>query len=407
MTRPERQRATRAVIESVIENGAFRLAYQPIVHLDTGTVSGVEALCRFNDGAATERRFRQSERLGVAAELDFVIIRRVLEELPALPDGYLAINLSPPTLLDERLGEMLLAPPVPANRIVIEVTEHARIPDYERAERILGVIRRSGIRLAVDDAGAGYSTFRHILSLRPDMIKMDRSITHDVDSDPARRTLATALVMLGGEIGATVIAEGVETMEEAAALQRAGIRRGQGFALARPGGLPVPPLAYSPAPAADLADVSVPATAATRSVAAHGLLAAAESIGAVLDMLNERPTGIGDDRYRGLVGTAQRQARHVGDALRDLVLGLPGETVELPREEAAAGEGGVGRQDSSRARAGGHLRDAADAVQAAESHLEDAVSFARSAGVTWEEIAEILGMTRQGVSKRYGRRVEH
>jgi len=408
VTGSEPQPATKAEIESVISDGAFRLAYQPIVHLDTGTLAGVEALCRFADGANTEERFRESERLGVAPELDFAIIQRALEELPQLPDGYVSINLSPPTLLDERLGELLLAPGLPANRIVIEVTEHARIPDYERAERLLAVIRSSGIRLAVDDAGAGYSTFRHILSLRPDMIKMDRSITQDVDSDTARRTLATALVIFGGEIGATVIAEGIETQEEAVALRRAGIKRGQGFALAPPAPLPVPALTYEPVPITDLVDLSIAEAPPIRSVAAHGLLAAADSIGAVLDMLNERLAGIGEDRYRGLVGTAQRQARHVGDALRDMVLGMPTNTIQLTRETEAPArpERVPSAQDSPRASGRRRLRDAADAVQAAQSHLEDTVALARNEGVTWEDVAEILGMTRQGVSKRYGRRAD-
>ena len=135
-------------------------------------------------------------------------------------------------MLDERLADVLVGSGVPAERVVVEVTEHARITDYERAEQQLGVIRASGVRLAVDDAGAGYATFRHILSLRPDIIKMDRSITQDIDTDTARRALATALVVFAGEIGAIIIAEGVETGEEILALRRAGILRAQGFALA-------------------------------------------------------------------------------------------------------------------------------------------------------------------------------
>src|SRR5690348_16645095 len=197
---------TRTEIETCIDDRAFRVEYQPIVHLDTGTIAGVEALCRFTDGAATERRFRQCERLGLAPGLDLAIVETVLADLPHTPGEFVSINLSPSTLLDERLADALLASDVPADRVVIEVTEHARIPDYERAQRLLAAIRASGIRLAVDDAGAGYATFRHILALRPDVIKMDRSITHDIDADTARRALATALVIFAGELGATVVA---------------------------------------------------------------------------------------------------------------------------------------------------------------------------------------------------------
>src|SRR5436305_8023852 len=229
------------------EAGAdFRLVYQPIVHVDTGTIAGVEALTRFDDGRSPEFWFTECERLGTAAELDLLIIERALADLPLLPQGYLAVNLSPSTLRDPRLTDLLLGPRVPAERIVVEVTEHARVADYLEAQRVLGALRRAGVRVAVDDAGAGYSTFRHILQLRPDIIKMDQSITRDIDTDPARRALATALVIFAGEVGASVVAEGVETHAELCALTSAGIYRGQGFAIAAAQSLPLAPLCFTP-----------------------------------------------------------------------------------------------------------------------------------------------------------------
>jgi EAL domain-containing protein (putative c-di-GMP-specific phosphodiesterase class I) len=383
----------------------LRLAYQPILHLDTGNVAGMEALCRFDDGASPEQRFQECETLGLAADLDLVIIDRALGDLGRIPDGYLSINLSPSTLLDPRLADVLLGPSVPADRIVLEVTEHARIADYEKAEEQLAAIRASGIRLAVDDAGAGYATFRHILSLRPDIIKMDRSITQDIDSDTARRALATALVIFGGEIGATLIAEGVETTDEILALRRAGIHRAQGFALARPAPLPIEPIEYEPLSIADVLDLPAMASeaspsvqAATEGVRAHGLLAAVDAIGAVLDMLNERLATIGEDRYRGLVGTAQRQARHVGSVLRDTVRGVPDEPAFLGIDDRAPNErGSFGLAERRR------LQKAMDALGAAQTEVDDAVFSGRRTGATWDEIAKILGMTRQGASKHYRR----
>ena len=308
MSRADRQAGLRAEIESCISDRAFALAYQPIVHLDTGTLAGVEALCRFHDGAPPERRFRQSERLGLAADLDLAIIERALDDVAALPPGDVSVNLSPSTILDERLCDLLVGADVGGERLVIEVTEHARIPDYQKAQDQLAVIRESGIRLAVDDAGAGYSTFEHILSLRPDMIKMDRSITHDIDSDGARRALAAALVLFGADIGATIVAEGVETSDEIAALRRAGIHWAQGFALGPPAMLPLPPLAYEP--------------------------------------------GAPDD--------------------------------EATRRGARA-----------------RVQTALASVRSAERELEATVATARETGLSWEEVADILGMTRQGASKRY------
>jgi EAL domain-containing protein (putative c-di-GMP-specific phosphodiesterase class I) len=397
--------APTAEIESCIRERAFRLAYQPILHLDTGSVAGVEALCRFTDGASTEHRFQQCETLGLAADLDLAIIEAAMADLPHLPDGYLSINLSPSTLLDPRLGELLLASDVPAERVVVEVTEHARVQNYEEAEKLLAALRDSGIRLAVDDAGAGYATFRHILSLRPDIIKMDRSITQDIDSDTARRALATALVIFGGEIGATIIAEGVETRGEILALRRAGIHRAQGFALAPPALLPLSPVDYKPVALANLLDVPSSAPGISLRPAegdkAHGLLAALDAIGAVLDMLNERLAAIGEERYRGLVGTAQRQARHVGGALRDMVRALPEQTLQ-DSPEAAGTPGPLPKEDTPLS-ALRRVGEAAEAAQAAQALLERTVSTCRQAGATWNEIAQVLGMTRQGASKRFSR----
>ena len=422
---------TRAQIEACIRDRAFHLVYQPIVHLDTGQPAGVEALCRFEDGASPQRRFQQAEALGRAADLDLAIIEAVLAELPALPEGYVSINLSPSTVLDGRIRDALLAG-TPTERIVIEITEHAPVPDYEKADQLLSALRASGIRLAVDDAGAGYSTFRHILRLRPDIIKMDRSITHDIDSDTARRALATALVIFGGEIGAIVVAEGVETTAEVLALRRAGIHRAQGFLLAPPAPLPLRPIGYEPLPLSDLLDLPartserVPLDEATMAVRAHGLLAGMDAIEGVLDMLNERLAAIGEDRYRDLVGTAQRQAHHVGGALRHLVRGFPAEALSIedavglarvPRSERVASPSSKqcrGRsaadpdavaidEESARSRARRRLRAAVDALHGAQSEIEDTVALGRKAGVSWDEVAEILGMTRQGVSKRFGR----
>src|SRR5205823_5794061 len=147
-------------------------------------------------------------------------------------------NLSPSTLLEPGLAELLQSAPVPAERLVMEITEHTRVPNYSEARKTLQVLRDAGIHLAIDDAGAGYATFRHVLRLRPDIIKMDQSITQHIDRDQARVALATALVIFASEIGAVVIAEGVETRGELAALQAAGVSRAQGFALCRPQSLP-------------------------------------------------------------------------------------------------------------------------------------------------------------------------
>jgi EAL domain-containing protein (putative c-di-GMP-specific phosphodiesterase class I) len=321
-------------VGSATKADAFRLVYQPIVHLDSGQIAGVEALCRFHDGRAPERWFEECERRGTAAALDLDIIEQALADMPSLPDGYLAINLSPSTLRDPRLPELLRARGVPSDRIVVEITEHARVSDYLEAQRVLGALRKAGIRVAVDDAGAGYSTFRHILQLKPDIIKMDQSITRDIDTDPARRALATALVIFAGEVGASVVAEGVETEAELDACEAAGIYRAQGFAISAAQSLPLAPLAFKPR-VVDLADnFPIEAQAwidmdASVAVTAHGLLSAIAAIETALNLLRQRYGVIPEEEFRAIVGAAERQAKLVGGVLRDLVRGLPPGTLAL------------------------------------------------------------------------------
>jgi hypothetical protein len=143
-------------------------------------------------------------------------------------------------------------------------------------------------------------------------------------------------------------------------------------------------------------------------------LASVDAITGVLDMLNERLAAIGEDRYRGLVGTAQRQAHHVEGALRAMARGLPGEVgpalserepapASFVRAASEAAEADAsGERESDRAKARRRMQSAVDAVGAAQEQLADIVALARKAGVSWDETAAILGMTRQGASKRYG-----
>jgi EAL domain-containing protein (putative c-di-GMP-specific phosphodiesterase class I) len=125
-----------------------------------------------------------------------------------------------------------------AERIVVEVTEHEAIEDYPRLRSAVDALRGLGVRLAIDDAGAGYASLRHILQLSPDFIKLDIALTRDIHEDPPQRALAAALVTFAREIGATITAEGVEVVEEAETLKDLGVELGQGFFLGRPDALP-------------------------------------------------------------------------------------------------------------------------------------------------------------------------
>lgn len=128
----------------------------------------------------------------------------------------MSVNLSAEAVLAAATVELLTAGA--PRRVVVELTEHAQVADYALLEQRLAGLRAAGVRVAVDDAGAGFASMRHIVRLRPDIIKIDLELTRGVDADPARRALAAALITFGADIGATIVAEGVETAGELAVL---------------------------------------------------------------------------------------------------------------------------------------------------------------------------------------------
>ena len=216
-------------------HGPVAMAYQPIVALADNAPIAVEALARFS----TEPRqmanvwFRDAARCGLIVELDMVTMAKAVEALEWLPqDVALHINLAPETLFAGR-GQDLLDLDEP-ERVVIEITEHSDIADYAQLNRALAPLRDRGVRLAVDDVGAGFSSLRHVLVLEPDMIKLDVSLCRGIDSNGVRRALARALTAFGQEIDKMVVAEGVETESELEALLELGITHAQGYLLGRP-----------------------------------------------------------------------------------------------------------------------------------------------------------------------------
>lgn len=344
-------RGRRAEVEALIEHRAFSVVYQPIVHLESGGLSGVEALCRFDDGRPPDYWFAMCREVGLADAMDMVVIETVLGDLYALPDtGYLSINLSVATLQSVDLLLELLAPALPARAIVLELTEHAVVDDYEAVTAAVDRLRAAGLHFAVDDAGAGYATFRHIVRLRPDIIKLDRSITEGINDDPAHGALAAALVIFAGEIGASVVAEGVETDEELMAVRTIGISRAQGFGLSYPQPLPVGPTTYQPVPFVDLVGASsllrdnpraikLPSgqaqADAVAAVLAHDLLTSTAAMKNAIGLLRQNDGELPVDEFRALCAMLDRQVTHVNDVLMGLVRGLSLAALQALREDKA------------------------------------------------------------------------
>ena len=220
-----------------VEQRALRTVFQPIVDLRTGALVGAEALSRFTlaPEMTPDRWFAVAAEVGLGTELELLAVETALAAAQGLPPHlYLSVNLSPTTLRSGRLPGLLAASGWPPERLVVEITEHTRVEDYGSLEGCLAELRAPGFRLAVDDAGAGYASFRHILGLRPEYIKLDRALVDGIDTDPARRALVSAVVTFGDEVGASVIAEGIETSGELQSARRLGVAAGQGYLLGRP-----------------------------------------------------------------------------------------------------------------------------------------------------------------------------
>ncbi|WP_377844047.1 EAL domain-containing protein [Bosea sp. UC22_33] len=232
-------RARRAAVENIgsaIRSGDPNLVFQPIRALNDGSILGVECLSRF----ATEPTrppnewFAEAHRVGLGAELELLVARKAISFCAHLPaSASLSINISPNTLLQQGPLTQALSGFDP-HRLVIEITEHLPVADYQSIIDALAPLRAQGIRIAIDDAGAGYSSMRHILDLRPDIIKFDISLTRNVDRDPIRRALAAALGVFAQRVGTMIIAEGIETQAELDVLREVGFYSGQGYLLGRP-----------------------------------------------------------------------------------------------------------------------------------------------------------------------------
>lgn len=227
-----------ASISAVIEAEDYDIVFQPIFDLQSRTVVSCEALCRFKGTPyrSPDKWFKDAEDVGLGGELERAVLKTTLAAFPLLPDSLsLSLNASPELVISGRLSDLI--PTRYANRIIVEITEHAAVSSYAALHAQLAPLKQLGVRVAVDDAGAGYSGLQHIVQLGADIIKMDMSLTRAIDTDPARRALASAMVFYAREMGARIVAEGIETVSELRALQLLGADRGQGYLLGKPGNI--------------------------------------------------------------------------------------------------------------------------------------------------------------------------
>ena len=241
-TRVLGERTRAAIIErltDVIAGGSFNIVYQPVIDIDHKLVIGYEALARFEAiaGRGPDQWFSEAHGVELGHRLEVLSIEKALAGLGQIPaDAYLAFNVSPQTILTGVLNDVLASAPL--GRLMLEVTEHCLISDYGMIRECLAHLREGGLRLAVDDAGSGFASFRHILKLEPDVIKIDQSLIRDIDHEAGSRALTAALITFAAATGSKVVAEGVETEDELATLRELGVHIVQGYLTGRPAQLP-------------------------------------------------------------------------------------------------------------------------------------------------------------------------
>ena len=223
-------------VQEIIQNHDLSIVYQPVVRLADRKVIGVEALARFagDPVMSPDRWFGAAAVLGLGIELELTAIEVALAGLAGSPTELsVGINVSPETATSEGLYGLLRE--VDARRVVLEITEHASVENYDELCSALCKLRELGAMVAIDDAGAGFASFRHILNLEPDVIKLDLSLTRNIDTRPRHQRLARSLVTFAADTGAHVLAEGIEDSAELEALTDLGVSFGQGYYLGRPG----------------------------------------------------------------------------------------------------------------------------------------------------------------------------
>lgn len=229
-----------AVREVVAGRREARFVLQPVVDIQQGRVVGYEALARFGSRLTTSPTswFTAARQSAQLLDLEAVLVRQALELRPSVPRGrFLALNISPQLLVEPRVLQVLVDAG-DLSGVVLELTEHAPFPDGAALTPALARLREQGVRLALDDVGAGWAGLKQVADLRPDIVKLDRSLVADADRDEVKQALAQMMLNLCRRLGSSLLVEGVETYAELDLFARMGVPHAQGFVFGRPERLP-------------------------------------------------------------------------------------------------------------------------------------------------------------------------
>lgn len=228
-------RAKRQAIENALSEGLLSSVYQPIRNFTENRAIGFECLTRFmvEPRRSPDVWFNEAASVGLGIDLETAAIELALSASMELPsDCYLSVNASPELIMSGRLNA--IATHHVGRKLIVELTEHAPVEDYEQLLVKLDELRQQGALIAIDDAGAGYAGLQHIVRLRPDIIKLDIALIRAIDTDSARRALVAALIFFARETGCRIVAEGIETTSELNVLRTLGVNMGQGYLFSKP-----------------------------------------------------------------------------------------------------------------------------------------------------------------------------
>ena len=224
----------RSEIQRILDERAIEPLYQPVASLTTGRLIGFEALARFPDSPQRPPStwFAQANACGLGPELEAAAISAALQPIGRPPGTHIAVNVSPSALSTGAVKRVL---PDDLSEVVIELTEHEVYPGDSTLADSLADLRERGARIAIDDAGAGYAGLKQVMWVRPDIVKLDLDLTRSIHTDPVRMALVESLVRFSRRMGATVCAEGIESLEDIEVLANLDVPCGQGYAIGRPG----------------------------------------------------------------------------------------------------------------------------------------------------------------------------
>lgn len=278
-----------ANVRKMVATRDFYPVFQPIYALDDGRMIAVEALTRFDSEPPLPpgQWFGRAAEMGLGTELETIAIEKAIESSESLrPHIILSVNVSATTLASELLLEVVTKAVRP---LMLELTELEPIHDYIALREAVAKLRKSGALIAIDNVGASLTSLRHITRLTPDVIKLDSSLTNDINSDPLTRSLTQRLLRYGRSSGTLLVAEGIEEPEDLARWRERGVQAAQGYLLGRPGPLTFVDVFDFPAPRVGLLLRTARKAAATSKDVGSG------DAGLSSSQLDE-PTSWGHDR---------------------------------------------------------------------------------------------------------------